>query len=444
MDGALPAPAASALGLKPQALDDSYLIKEGNTLAESGRARAEKAMADKAAALAPIKDRFSKASAEQAALQPPPETKLPTFEHKGMSPEELNSSVMTLFTLAAIGGAMTRAPMTAALNAFAAGIKGLHEGDQELFKRESATFDRELKLATEKSREAGDRYRSIIEKGKGNLQAIENELRIAALEFNDTVTLATLDMKSGKEMVTAGIALRKQADQAEKTRQMFETQTKRLELQQRGQDIQARLGQSRIDAMLQRIQGTQGAKTASSQQAKQRVSGNLGVLAKYYEELQDEGAALSVENGSMENMWNAFASSTIGQAAGRAMGTKSQAIRDKINQITPLLMNDIRQATGMSARSMDSNVELKFYLQAATDPTKLLETNLAALEVLDKQYGLGMGVAASAKAVDALKAQARGATKDAPPVHIESDADFDALATGTKFVAPDGTIRTKP
>lgn len=229
MDGVLPAPAASALGLKPAVLDDSYLIKEGNTLAESGRARAEKAMADKKTALEPIKEKFTKVAAEQQALKPPPETVLPTLQHKGMSPKELNDSVSILFTLAALGGAMTRHPMTAALNAFSAGLKGLHEGDQEVFKREAETFDRQLKLATEKSREAGDRYRSIIEKGKGDLQSIENELRLAALEFNDTVTLATVDMKSGKDMVAAGIALHKQAQEAEKTREMFKMQARKID-----------------------------------------------------------------------------------------------------------------------------------------------------------------------------------------------------------------------
>jgi hypothetical protein len=47
------------------------------------------------------------------------------------------------------------------------------------------------------------------------------------------------------------------------------------------------------------------------------------------------------------------------------------------------------KATGMSAKQMDSNQELKLYLSAATDPSKSLESNKEALDNLVRLYGVG-------------------------------------------------------
>ena len=55
----------------------------------------------------------------------------------------------------------------------------------------------------------------------------------------------------------------------------------------------------------------------------------------------------------------------------------------------PLLLQAIMKATGMSAKQMDSNAELKLYLSTATDPTKGLQANMEALDRIEKLYGSG-------------------------------------------------------
>lgn len=55
----------------------------------------------------------------------------------------------------------------------------------------------------------------------------------------------------------------------------------------------------------------------------------------------------------------------------------------------PLLLQAIMKATGMSAKQMDSNAELKLYLATATDPQKGLEANLEALDRIESLYGGG-------------------------------------------------------
>jgi len=51
-------------------------------------------------------------------------------------------------------------------------------------------------------------------------------------------------------------------------------------------------------------------------------------------------------------------------------------------------MQSIVKASGMSAKQIDSNAELKLMLDQATDPTAGYEANMKALDNLDKRFGL--------------------------------------------------------
>jgi hypothetical protein len=53
------------------------------------------------------------------------------------------------------------------------------------------------------------------------------------------------------------------------------------------------------------------------------------------------------------------------------------------------MLNEIRQASEMGARGLDSEKELEFYLAATTDEKTELHSNLAAAIVLDEAYGDG-------------------------------------------------------
>ncbi len=126
--------------------------------------------------------------------------------------------------------------------------------------------------------------------------------------------------------------------------------------------------------------------------AKKRVSDNLKELSGLYGKLKQRGATVSTEATSGENIANRVVASKPGQVVSEFLGTEDQSTRNRINQLKPLLIQDIRQASKMGARGLDSEKELQFYLQAATDPTKDVQANLAALDVLDRAYGLGLGV----------------------------------------------------
>ena len=125
------------------------------------------------------------------------------------------------------------------------------------------------------------------------------------------------------------------------------------------------------------------------------VNNIVAQLRDSYDQLEKGGGITNPESGAISNMGAAIASSGVGQTVGKLFGTQNQSLRNNIAQTRPLLLNAIKQATGMSAKQMDSNAELKMYLAAATDPTLDIKANRQALDMLDKLYGIGGGNSAS-------------------------------------------------
>lgn len=144
--------------------------------------------------------------------------------------------------------------------------------------------------------------------------------------------------------------------------------------------------------------------TGKVDEAKQRVSVNLKALTEYYDELDRLGATVDIKKSNADNLWASVRASAPGQLAGSAFGTEEQSYRNRIKQMQPLLLQEIRQATAMGARGLDSNKELEFYLAAATDPTRDLQANKAAIQVLENAYGLSSKLPdVGNEAVNALK-----------------------------------------
>ena len=119
------------------------------------------------------------------------------------------------------------------------------------------------------------------------------------------------------------------------------------------------------------------------------VGGVVADLRDKYTKLDADNGIVSTNNRIGTNLGAAFGSSGVGQFLNGAVGTKTQSSRDSIAMTRPLLLQAIMKATGMSAKQMDSNAELKLYLATATDPQKGLEANLEALDRIESLYGGG-------------------------------------------------------
>jgi predicted nucleic acid-binding Zn ribbon protein len=129
----------------------------------------------------------------------------------------------------------------------------------------------------------------------------------------------------------------------------------------------------------------------SKETGRKGTSDTLDTLAGYYNKLNEGMGIESTQNRLGSNL-GAWAGSTgIGNWAGRKFGTENASMRDSIDQTRPLLLADIKKATGMTASEMNSDKELQMWLSVATDPTKGYESNMRALQILEKKFGLGRG-----------------------------------------------------
>jgi hypothetical protein len=134
-------------------------------------------------------------------------------------------------------------------------------------------------------------------------------------------------------------------------------------------------------------------KQTETEKSRGQVDNLVTQLGGYYDALSNEGGITSTGLRAGSNAMAGLASSGLGQATGRLFGTQAQSQRNSIVQTRPLLVQAIKNATGMSAKQMDSNVELKMMLATATDPTLDLEANRRALANLAALYGTGGGAA---------------------------------------------------
>ena len=134
------------------------------------------------------------------------------------------------------------------------------------------------------------------------------------------------------------------------------------------------------------------AKAAKERQGQIEGKANVGEqiqgLREQYNVLNQNMAIPSEQNRWGSNLGAKLSSTGVGQWLGQVGGTQSATARDVIRMSRPGLMQSIVKASGMSAKQIDSNAELKLMLDQATDPTAGYEANIKALNNLDKRFGL--------------------------------------------------------
>ena len=103
-------------------------------------------------------------------------------------------------------------------------------------------------------------------------------------------------------------------------------------------------------------------------------------------DLAKMGGITSTSKGPLANLITSLQTGTVGQMGGRAFGTKEQAKRDELKSVRLQLLNAVKEATGMSAQQLNSNVELKTYLDSLGSEGMTKEANLAILDNLSRRY----------------------------------------------------------
>jgi hypothetical protein len=125
---------------------------------------------------------------------------------------------------------------------------------------------------------------------------------------------------------------------------------------------------------------------------KTQLADDLENLRASFQALDTMRAIPSTERNVMSNLMSATAASGVGQTLGRAGGSPEQVERDVINSARMRLVNSIKNATGMSAQQLNSNVELQTMLKSISDPGQSVQAALRIIDDIDNAYVKGAGL----------------------------------------------------
>jgi hypothetical protein len=167
-------------------------------------------------------------------------------------------------------------------------------------------------------------------------------------------------------------------------------------------------------------------RTNKVEAGKSQLADDLDNLRTSFQTLNDLRAIPSTERGVMSNIGSATAASGIGQMLGRATGTEAQVERDVINSARQRLVNSIKNATGMSAQQLNSNVELQTMLKSISDPGQSIQAAMRIIDDIEAAYVTGDGKlpkrgtpnAVSGKVTPAPAAPAAGALSPAEQAEL--------------------------
>jgi hypothetical protein len=128
-------------------------------------------------------------------------------------------------------------------------------------------------------------------------------------------------------------------------------------------------------------------KSAEKLPGRKQVSSIIKKIRGAYEQLEKREAIASEKRGGFANVIDYLATTTPGREVQKALGTSASKYLSEIVNSRKLLATAIKNATGMSAQEMNSNVELQLTLDALTDPTQGIEAARSTLDTLEELYG---------------------------------------------------------
>ena len=122
-----------------------------------------------------------------------------------------------------------------------------------------------------------------------------------------------------------------------------------------------------------------------------QLADDLDNLRASFRTLNEMRAIPSTERNVLSNLGSATAATGVGQMFGRAGGTEAQVERDVINSARMRLVNSIKNATGMSAQQLNSNVELQTMLKSISDPGQSVQAAMRIIDDIENAYVKGDG-----------------------------------------------------
>ena len=152
---------------------------------------------------------------------------------------------------------------------------------------------------------------------------------------------------------------------------------------------------------------------------KTQLADDLDNLRASFQALDQMRAIPSTERGALSNVTSGIAATGIGQRTGQLFGTEAQVERDVISSARMRLVNSIKNATGMSAQQLNSNVELQTMLRSISDPGQSVQAALRIIGDIEDAYVKGDGKMLKRGAPAAAAPAAAGALSPAEQAELD-------------------------
>jgi hypothetical protein len=235
-----------------------------------------------------------------------------------------------------LASAFTHAPLESALNASAAAINAIKQGNAQDYDRAHKAWEENTKLALDKHKIQHEAYTDAITLLKTNMAAGEAKMRVLAARFGDQKTLMMLDNGMSKEVIELQAARQKLALQLEENLpkiQMANAQMSRLfalgynpkqPTTQKSQEalMQFQQEQAKLKQM-SHAWGTAGVQTPGRQQA-QAIQERMHNLQ---EQAKAEGKTLTDDDAY------SMATRQIKLETAVPTGSRIDELKGKINQV---------------------------------------------------------------------------------------------------------------
>ena len=133
-------------------------------------------------------------------------------------------------------------------------------------------------------------------------------------------------------------------------------------------------------------------RTNKIEEGKTQLQDDLDNLRASFNRLNEMAALPSTQRGTLSNVMSATQGSAVGQMLGRAGGTEAQVERDVISSAKQRLLTAIKNATGMSAQQLNSNMELQAMLRSLSDVSLGYEASMRIIDDIEDAYVKGAGM----------------------------------------------------
>ena len=144
----------------------------------------------------PIRQKQQEIQSQIADIQPAPApeiTPVPTQAPLASVTDPLKAMGSPMMLMALLGGALTGAPITSALQNATGFLEGIHKGDAEATKNHLDEFHANIDAAMKSNSAALEKYRAAMESKNFDLNKKLGEFRAVATEYGDPITMHAIE-----------------------------------------------------------------------------------------------------------------------------------------------------------------------------------------------------------------------------------------------------------